>query len=102
MLVLNGVKIILKELLTLPILAYWTNKEMVNVEGTMVTLLFSMVFLTISMSNYLGLGVMRILSSGHQSMELDQFWKLVAVQACYQLLYLPLIFLVPKKIFQKN
>ena len=61
MFIFNGLKTILKELIYLPILDYWTSKDMINVEGTMITLLFSLVFLTISIGNYLGFIIMKIM-----------------------------------------
>jgi hypothetical protein len=66
--VLNGLKIFLKQLLYLPILAYWTQKDMVNVEGTMVSLLLSAIFLTITIAYFFGLFLMRILDVTENSL----------------------------------
>jgi hypothetical protein len=97
---LNAIKIFLKQLLYLPVLAYWTQKDMVNVEGTMVSLLLTVVYLTITIAYLFGRSLMRILDVSKDSLE--NYWQLIACQTVYQLLCLPLIFFIPSKILKMN
>lgn len=77
----HGLKIFLSQMMFLPILAHWTKKDMVNVEGTMVSLLLSLNFLTLYIGKQFGYLLMMALKINKET--LNSYWQLIACQAVY-------------------